>query len=248
MANIKLPERFKIALEQNQELDGIIKTTLASFGEILKENKLYFFYEYTNHGIKHIEDVLASSDNLITDETFLNILGTDDIASYILSVILHDIGMHIDLEGFNCLLNGEYDDVRIKELDSLKWSDLWLDFINEARKFSGKQLKSIFGNESTIFRIPPFENSGEITENDKKLIGEFIRRHHARIAHEIALKGFPGKPNFIDFANTLDSKTKSIIGLIARSHGTNLRVCLDHVENIYGRDSKKNPNGIHATY
>lgn len=248
MANIKLPERFKIALEKNQGLDGIIKTTLSNFGEILQENKLYFFYEYTNHGIKHIEDVLASSDNLITEDTYTNILSTDDIASYILSVILHDIGMHLDLEGFKCLINGDFDDVIVKELDSKKWSDLWLDFINEARKFSGKQLKSIFGNESTIIRIPPLENSGEITENDKKLIGEFIRRHHPRLAHEIALKGFPGRPNFIDFANSLEYKLRNIVGLIARSHGTDLRRCLDYIENTHGRDSKRFPSGIHATY
>lgn len=248
MANIILPERFKNILEKNQELDGIIKTTLATFGEILEENKLYFFNEYTNHGIKHIQDVLASSDNLITDETFSNILSDKDIASYILSVILHDIGMHIDLEGFKCLINGEYDDIQVKELDSLKWSELWEDFFNEARKFSGKQLKSIFGSEDTIIRIPPFSKPGDITENDKKLIGEFIRRHHARIAHEIAIKGFPAKPNSIEFCNSLDIKIKSIVGLIARSHGTNLRRCLDYIENKFGRESKRFPNGIHATY
>jgi molecular chaperone HtpG len=248
MANIILPERFKKILEKNQELDGIVKTTLATFGEILEENKLYFFNEYTNHGIKHIQDVLASSDNLITDETFSNILSDKDVASYILSVILHDIGMHIDLEGFKCLIHGEYDDIQIQELDSLKWSELWEDFINEARKFSGKQLKSIFGSENTIIRIPPFSNPGDITENDKKLIGEFIRRHHARIAHEIAIKGFPAKPNSIEFCNSLDIKIKSIVGLIARSHGTNLRRCLDYIENKFGRESKRFPNGIHATY
>jgi molecular chaperone HtpG len=248
MANILLPEKFKLLLEKNQELDGIIKTTLATFGEILEENKLYFFNEYTNHGIKHIKDVLASSEGLITDETFYNILSDRDIASYILSVILHDIGMHIDLEGFKCLINGEYDEIQIMELDPLKWSELWEDFTNEARKFSGKQLKSIFGCEETIIRIPPFSKPGDITENDKKLIGEFIRRHHARIAHEIAIKGFPAKPNSIEFCNSLDLKTKNIVGLIARSHGTNLRICLDYIENKFGRESKRLPNGIHATY
>ncbi len=248
MAHIKLPERFKIALEKNQELDGIIKTTLATFGDILEENKLYFFYEYTNHGIKHIEDVLASSDNLITDETFSNILSSEDIGSYILSVILHDIGMHLDLEGFKCLINGEYDDILITEIDTQKWGDLWLDYINEARKFSGKQLISIFGDDETIIRTPPFSKPGEITENDKKLIGEFIRRHHARIAHEIAIKGFPAKPKSIDFANLLNIKTRSIIGLIARSHGMDLRKCLDYIEDSYGRESKRFPNSIHATY
>lgn len=247
MANVNLPARFKNTLETDQQLDGIVKSTVSEFGEILEQNKLYFFSEYTDHGIKHIQDVLLSSENLITDETY-NILGYKDIGYYILSVILHDVGMHIDLQGFICLLNGEFDDVRIENLDSETWKNLWDHYLSEARKFSGRQLKYIFGDEDTIVRVPPFQKPGEINENDKKLIGEFIRRHHPRLAHEIALKGFPGKPNYLEFASSLDSRSKNIIGLIARSHGTDLRMCLDTIESIYGRESRRFPNGIHATF
>ena len=248
MANISLPQRFLTKLHHNQEIDGIIKTTLFSFGEILEENKLYFFYEYTDHGIKHIEQVLLASDTLITDDTYSNVLTNEDVGYYILSVILHDIGMHIDLNGFNCLINGDYDNIRIKELDNLTWSDLWFDFLNEAKKFSGKQLKALFGKDDVIVRTPPLNNSGDITENDKKLIGEFIRRHHPRLAHEIAIKGFPAKPEIILFANSLDIKIRSMIGLIARSHGKDLRKCVDYIESVYGREVRKCPLGVHATY
>jgi hypothetical protein len=248
MANIKIPDRFNNKIGQNQEIDGIIKTTLSSFGNILEESKLYFFNEYTNHGIKHIQDVLASSDNFITDKTFENILQNKDVGYYILSVILHDIGMHIDLDGFKHLIDGTFDDVQIKQLDKNTWGELWEDFLSEARKFSGKQLKNIFGNENTIVRIPPFSNPGDLTENDKKLIGEFIRRHHSRLAHEIALKGFPAKPRILEFANGLDIKNKNIIGLIARSHGTKLRTCLDYIELVYGRENRRCPLGIHTSY
>lgn len=248
MANISLPQRFITKLQNNQEIDGIIKTTLFSFGEILEENKLFFFYEYTDHGKKHIEQVLLASDTLITDDTHLNVLTNEDIGYYILSVILHDIGMHIDLNGLNCLINGEYDDIRIKELDNSTWSDLWSDFLNEAKKFSGKQLKALFGKDDVIVRNPPLNNSGDITENDKKLIGEFIRRHHPRLAHEIAIKGFPAKPELIPFANSLDIRIRSMIGLIARSHGKDLRKCVDYIESIYGREGRRCPFGVHATY
>lgn len=248
MANISLPQRFITKLQNNQEIDGIIKTTLFSFGEVLEENKLCFFYEYTDHGKKHIEQVLLASDTLITNDTYSNVLTNEDIGYYILAVILHDIGMHIDLNGFNCLINGDYDDIRIKELDNFTWSDLWSDFLNEAKKFSGKQLKALFGKDDVIVRNPPLNNSGDITENDKKLIGEFIRRHHPRLAHEIAIKGFPAKPEIILFANSLDIKIRSMIGLIARSHGKDLRKCVDYIESVYGREARRCPFGVHATY
>ena len=43
MANIKIPKRFQSLLEKDQNLDSIVKEVLSDFGEILKENRLYFF-------------------------------------------------------------------------------------------------------------------------------------------------------------------------------------------------------------
>ncbi|MDR3679442.1 MAG: ATP-binding protein [Flavipsychrobacter sp.] len=248
MSSIKLPPRFKHILDSDDELQGIINVTLVDFGNILIDNKPYFFREYTDHGVPHIEKVLASSDNLIPNASVIDILSVKDIGYYILSVFLHDIGMHISLEGLNLLIDGKYDDIRIKDLDKLSWSDLWDDFLNEAKKFNGKQLKAIFGDENAIIRIPPLTNQGEINENDKLVIGEFIRRNHARLAHEIAIKGFPGQPQILPFASKLDIKSRNIIGLIARSHGMSLRKSYDYLEFIYGKNNRRNPNGVHATY
>ena len=248
MANINLPNRFELKLKQNQGLDGIVKTTLDSFGEILKDNKLYFFGDYTDHGITHIENVIASSDNLITDETFNDILSDKDVGYYTLAVILHDIGMHLNLDGFICLIEGGYNDIRITDLDNLTWKDLWEEYLNEAKKFSGKQLKGIFGNQDAVIELPPFDNPGKINENHKKLIGEFLRRNHARLAHEIAIKGFPGNPKLLEFAKGLDIKDRRLVGLIARSHNMGLRKCLDYIEQFYGKSIRRTPNGIHATY
>ena len=247
MANIRLTDRFKIILEKDQEIDGIVKSTLAKFGDILKKNDLYFFKGYTDHGIEHIEKVIASSENLITNSTFDN-LSPCDIGYYLLAVILHDLGMHIGLEGFKCLIEGEYDSIRIKELDPLSWRDLWEDYLKEAKKFNGKQLKSIFGNENTIIKIPNLSLPNSITEEDKMLIGEFIRRHHPRLAHEIASKGYPGSPQILPFAENLSDKIRSMIGLIARSHGMDLRKCVDYIEQKYGKHIRVVPNNTHASF
>ena len=117
MSNIKLPIRFKEKIELDQSMDAIVKTSLSDFGEILDENKLFFFGEYTDHGKKHIERVLASSENLITNNTFVMVLETNDICYYTLAVLLHDIGMHLSMDGFLRLIKGDFDEIIIKDLD-----------------------------------------------------------------------------------------------------------------------------------
>jgi molecular chaperone HtpG len=248
MIKIRLPREFQKKLSNSQEWEGIVLNAVSLLGEILIDNKLYFFEEYTDHGVKHIEGVLESTFNLIPEETLENILSEKDIAIYVLSVLLHDIAMHLSLDGFNQLLAGEYDDVRVIEFDKYTWSQLWDDFINEARKFNGKQLQSIFGDQNVIIRNPTLLKKGEINENDKKLIGEFLRRHHPRLAHEIALKGFPGVNASIPFAERLDTYDKHLVGLIARSHGLDLRRCINYIELFYGKNTRRHINGIHIVY
>ena len=248
MANVKLRLGFKEKLELDQVLEGIVKKTLGDFGEILTDNKLYFFPEYTNHGIKHIDGVIASTNNLIKDTTFSKSITENDIAFYVLSVRLHDIGMHLDIDGFDYLINGGFDDSRIDFFDKLSWKNLWDEYTNESKRFSGTQLKAIFGDENTVVRVPPISKRGEINENDKKLIGEFIRRYHPRLAHEMALKGFPGKPALIEFANGLSREKKDLVGVIARSHGLDLRLGVDYLEVLHGKNGKRYPFNSHPVY
>jgi len=248
MIKVNLPRRFEEKLRDIQELEGIVISTIAEYGDILTDNKLYFFEEYTDHGVKHIESILESTSNLVTENTLKRVLSGKDIACFILSTVLHDIAMHITLDGFNQLLNGQFDDTRTKELDKYTWRQLWDDYLNEAKKFSGKQLTSVFGDQHLIIREPPLQSRGEINANDRKLIGEFIRRHHARLAHEIALKGFPGKDKPLKFAEGLDHRHKQLIGLIARSHGQDLRTSMDYIESEYGIKTRRYVNGVHIVF
>jgi len=248
MGNIKLPKKFKLILEANQALNGTVNSTLGTFSDILNNKTPYFFAEYTDHGIEHIENILFSSENLVTETTFNGLLSEKDIGFYVLAVILHDIGMHLTLDSFNQLIEGAFDDVIVKEFDTQTWKDLWSGFLNDAKKFNGKKLKSVFGDENYILTIPTLDQPGEISDNDKKLIGEFLRINHPRLAHEIAVKGLPGKSGVIEFAKELSVKEKNIIGLIARSHGIGLRYAVDYIEKEFGRNNRTIPLGIHATY
>jgi molecular chaperone HtpG len=73
---------------------------------------------------------------------------------------------------------------------------MWEDYVREARRFSDRDLANIIGEDSA--RVWKFnelpEDIGQWERNQCLIIGEFIRRYHARLAHEISIYGFPGLP------------------------------------------------------
>ncbi len=113
---MNIPQQFKELLDKDQQLYGDVLQIISDFQPILKDNKLYFFEEYTDHGIDHIESVLFVASEIITEDTY-NLLSPKDIAVLIMSILLHDFGMHIEYSTFLSLINGEYDDVRVEILD-----------------------------------------------------------------------------------------------------------------------------------
>ena len=70
---------------------------------------------------------------------------------------------------------------------------------------------------------------GNLLETDRRIIGEFIRQHHARMAHQFACFGIPG-PTIIRFPD-LSDEFRDIVGVIARSHGVPLRGCIEYLRN-----------------
>jgi HD superfamily phosphodiesterase len=93
---IILPQKFEEILNKDSSnyYKGAVYTTCHKFDEIFSENRLYFFEEYTDHGIRHIKSVLEACERLITPETY-KLLSEKDISILILSVFLHDLGMHL---------------------------------------------------------------------------------------------------------------------------------------------------------
>ncbi|WP_269225168.1 HD domain-containing protein [Flavobacterium eburneipallidum] len=244
---MKLPAKFEEILKTNQTIYSIVLDVISTFELIFNDNKLYFFEEYTNHGINHIENVLEASEYIITDESFNNIT-SNEIAILIYSIILHDLGMHIELPTFNSLLNGEYDKLKIDIIDSKTWKELWDDYLSEVKRFSSIQKMNVFGNESIPFNLPNLTNKDNLNGYDKKLIGEFIRRNHGRFAQEIALFGLKGENQLIEFGtNKLDIKTKELAGILARSHSMDIRDTFDYLKDNY-HDSWINPHNINIIY
>ena len=124
-----------------------------------------------------------------------------DAAVLIGATILHDIAMHLTTAGFLSLVGKDtrfhalpwFNESHEGHSADRPWAELWADYIREARRFSDRELTNIIGEESArtwkLDKLP--EDPGRWELNHRLVIGEFIRRHHARLAHEVAIYGFP---------------------------------------------------------
>lgn len=274
MTKIKFTERLETLLK-----DSILQAPIRSYadhvGEILADNKLPFFPDYTDHGTDHINQVLETEVDLVpetvwdksTKSSKPHLLCDADAVVIIGATLLHDIAMHLRPSGFLELVgeNSHFEPLPWFESDheghtaDRPWRDLWLDFQREARRFSDRDLGNIIGLESVrqgwkFEKLP--ENTGQWERNHCLIIGEFIRRHHARLAHEIALYGFPGLevgsneghfPALGASGNCLQPLA-DLIGLAARSHGLSLRVCQDYLNASPHHTGNLRPMGSAVLY
>lgn len=256
MNNIEFPNQLKILLEDSR-LQSPVRDLADRVGTILEANSLTFFPDYTDHGINHISDVLQSIVDLIPDDVWKQskkdssprLLRAEDATVIIGATLLHDIAMHLTIKGFRELIS---EDTRFKPLPWFKdeheghyadrpWPELWRDYEREARRFSDRILINIIGEEAVhsgwkFDELPTLD--GDWTLNHRLVVGEFIRRHHARLAHEIAIYGFPGldagsrESEFPALGATGHQlyDLADLIGLTARSHWLDLRVCQKYLE------------------
>lgn len=245
---LHLPAEFSNILKSDPLLDGGVVTALSEFSDLYIENRLEFFHEYTDHGINHIQSVLDTAAQIISENTYKsNILKPLDIAILVSSILLHDIGMHISLGTFRSMLDGCMDDFIISGLDSKTWSSLWDDYKIDTLKLSRNQKYLLFGDENLIVEFPNIK-SDNLTVNDQKIIGEFIRLHHPRVAHEVALKGLPDSDGvFKYFRLNFDESVLDLVGLVARSHGMEIRDTYEYLEEKYER-LKFFPKSTHIVY
>lgn len=218
-AQIVLPTRLRNLLETDRSLKGAVDLTLADFELWLGDNKLAFFPDYTDHGPVHVRDVIESAVALIADPAW-PALTAADAAALVLSAVLHDCAMHLSEEGFLQLISGSFPP-RPTLASDRPWPQLWDAFLAEASRFDGRTLMRLFG-DTTKPRRPPKSPSG-YTKRDRLLIGDFLRRHHPRLAHEIAMFGVPGPSAERLQITRMAEPLRFIAGLIARSHGIDLR-------------------------
>ncbi len=222
---LRLPSRLNELLSRDLTLHSFVLGTAATIAPWARDNKTVFFPEYTDHSLIHLNEVLATADSLISDESWPH-LTAEDAALLVTSVLLHDSALHLSEDGFFQLIGGTYKPVASNYVkNDPPWPDLWNRFWSEARRFDQRKLLSIFGDTDPVSAIP--HNKLLLTLRDRLLIGEFLRRHHARLAHEIALAGIPGTDSSRTSIGLASTELLDLCGFVARSHNLHLRAAVD---------------------
>jgi hypothetical protein len=211
-------------------------------GVLLEDNAMHFFPAYTNHGVRHVRDVLATAVELVPEEVWVQELLTDrDAAVLVCACVLHDLAMHLQPTGFVSLVTAEnfqpvrwFNERHGTRPADMPWSVLWARFCVEARHLDRSELERIIGpdaNETPRVVLSEHLDPPSWQEADILIIGEFLRRHHPRLAHETALQGLPGLPSLVP---EMLAPLPDIVGLVARSHGESLRHMLEYLRYRYG--------------
>jgi hypothetical protein len=247
---IILPELFEEKLRTSRELRSAVDGTIADFDPWLKDSKLPFFVDYTDHGVDHLSQVLETANRLISQEA-ISLVSAGDVAVLTIATLLHDSAMHLSEAGFETLIQRGTSTSLIHEFDSKTWTELWDAFLFTAKRWDERKLIDVFGEiepgvpRSTV--RDPFQHYSNLSDSDRRLIGEFIRANHPRMAHEFALFGVPGSSGTaISIANGMGEDLRDISGLVARSHGLSVRPC---VEYLIGKGyHKRDYQGVHAAY
>lgn len=244
---IKIPD-FLLDKLKRSTYNTLVEEVLSNYSAWIARNETIFFREYTDHGADHLESVLETSVSLLTEES-KNIFSDSDACLLVISTILHDVALHIQEDQFVKLVEKDTYCNIIKELDTDTWHSLWIKYSAEASRFSQSQLQLFFGVTENI-SIPNIKQPLTWTPLQYQLIGEFLRRHHPRLAHDFAVFGFPAVENgnnvFIKTESSQFKKFIDLAGLVARSHGTSLRGLFEYLKNNFGH--LRDQEGSHAIY
>jgi hypothetical protein len=259
---LRIPDRLRELLVDSP-FEGATLRFRDAADELLSDNELPFFPAYTDHGREHVERTLHAAEALVPEEAWeprRRLLQPADAAVLVCATILHDLGLHLRARGFMELVAEDspyrplhwFNRPQGARPADVAWHRCWEDFRTRARHLTKSQIDRLLGPEND--GVPSIAYGDETpppqdwTAHDHLLVGDFVRRHHARLAHEIALYGFPGIPHdvFPPLRVGLPAMADAI-GLVARSHNEPLRVCVSYLQDYLQRDNLR-PAGALLPY
>ena len=227
--SINIPQKLRKRLkDDNNKWQRRVENLIDTLEPILVQSP-EFFPQYTDHGLSHVNTVLDLAAKLIHSKSLRNnALTSRDVACLVAAILIHDLGMFLTPDGLTMLMMPEWDQHRLQELDGLSWSDAWEQYIASAKRMPEERMLRCFGKQIRVEDTTLDQE--KMVQDDKLVIGEFLRRNHSRLAYEIAVSGLPGSvPQKLLEASGFDKTDCSVIGLIARSHGMYLREVEDYL-------------------
>lgn len=242
---IKIPMKFHELINGlSDEITSYVGSILSKITPLLERNNSPFFPDYTDHGSNHIQSVLRTCELIIADEAW-TVFTREDAATLLIAALAHDLGMLIDIDGFRYLVDPQLRNNNGNGKKEIEWHKLWREYQQEVRRFDGVKLNEILGS-STPVSFDEFDLE-RLNDRGIKIIGEFLRRHHHRLAYEIVVIGMPSANGRIEYFHELPSYFKEIVGLIAMSHGMEIRECQELLMKIEKTASRAYRH-IHPTY
>jgi hypothetical protein len=235
-----LPAELLDVYRRDVAYSSILVPVANRFTDWFRSSGIPFFKFYTDHSERHCIEVFQTALEFITPEAY-KIVSAQDLSVLLSVSFCHDAGMHLTELQFQKLIERNNSKI-FCNLDKFSWPDLWDVFLEEARRFNQPTLMAIFGDTKPIEPLPA--DIQDFTDRHRMLIGEFIRRFHSRLAHDLAL----GLDQMIGLGSLLDGFSlieRDIIGLISRSHGMELRDCFNYVERKF---NLRDYNRIHIIY
>lgn len=246
---IEIPQELLAKARQDGELAPLMDQAFHNAAPIVRDS-LEFFPEYTDHGPAHISAVMRSAWWLVAEKTRTACFTPQDAVALALSALLHDIAMHLTADGFRSLIAEGCAWKPLPGWNEPSWRQLWDDFFLEARRWDDRKLNQVFGERVAVRDFP--DELLAVTDADRMLVGEFLRRHHPRLAHEIAVHGFPGAGGraIPILPGGTDLELRDLLGLIARSHGLPLRQSLKRLRDgrVPGDSWHREALGIHPIF
>ena len=241
MARVTIPDAL-LGLLAGSPLEAETLEFADRASVVLRSNQMPFFPAYTDHGVRHVEGILEMVVLLIPPHVLgeRSLLGGADAAVVICAAILHDIAMHLHEDGFVQLIErgaaplGWFDQPHEDRAADPSWSTLWETYKRELRHIGRNELTGLLGSNAATTPDIVFADtldSDRWRTADRLVIGEFLRRHHARLAHEVAVRGFVGVQD--DWPG-LSPALADPAGVVARSHGEDLRAMAPYLEYEYG--------------
>lgn len=241
--SVQIPSKMIVCLSKDADYYANV-TRLASNVADFYSLSPEFFPDYTIHGIKHVNAVLELADKLITPST-MEFLTARDLSILISSIIIHDLGMFLTIDGVQKLLFSEWCNNRIDGLDERSWADEWKEYLEQVRRYPDEKMQYSFGECVSVDTL--CLDRDKMIRKDILVVGEFLRQQHPRLAHEIAETSFMGSVDNDVFAGTsFGEDDRRLIGLIARSHGMEIRETENYIRAEFADEN--NPCGTPAFY